>query len=262
MLSSASGAYQAAYDSFARSYGDKVPTLRLPERRPESDAPARVIVTFGSEAATRDYAVKATVIGCLAPGVAGRLPHKGRSVLIAMKPSPALLLERLRALQPGLKRLALLSDGRDGDFDTALRDAGAGLGIDIVALRVSSPQGIPDALRRLPGKVDALWLSPDPLLVTPDTFQTIKNFSWDHSIPFYAPASSLAEAGAAASVSVSGEEAGHQAARLARLALDGKALPTLVYPARVQLTVNLPSAVKSGLSIPAAALEQADKVIR
>lgn len=262
VLSSASEPYQAAYRGLVKSHGRDVPTLILAEREGVDGADARVVVTFGGAAATHPFPARTTVVACLAPGMTDRLPHGGHSVLVAMKPAAASLLARLRTLQPGLKRLAVLTDGQDPRYTAELAAAAESLGIELVVSRVRTRRGLPGSLRALAGKADALWLSPDPSLVTPETFQVIKQFSWSNSVPFYAPTEGLAAAGATAAVSVSAEETGRQAAELARMALDGKALPERVYPARAHLTVNLPSAARAGLVIPEKALEQADAVIR
>lgn len=262
VLSSASGPYPAASDSFVKTLAREVTTVRLPGRLPA--ASARVIVAFGGEAALQAYPKSSTLIACLSPGLAGRLLHSGPFVFIAMKPAPMRLLSELHRVQPGLKRLAVLSHTRDmASYLADLKRAGASLGIEIIAPAARSPDEVPDALRALlAAKADAVWLAPDPSLVTFESFQTIKQFAWDNDVPFYAPTRGLAAAGAAAAVSVSPEEVGRLAAELARRALAGETLPAIVYPARTELTVNLQSAQKAGLRISPEALGKDDEVIK
>ena len=262
VISSAPGPYQAAYDSFVKTLGREPPTVRLPGR--PSVVSARVFVAFGGEAVVQTYPKSSTVIACLAPGLAGRTMHKGAFVFVAMKPAPAKLLSELRRVQPGLKRLAVLSQTNDmASYLADLKLAAAALGIEILAPRARGPDEIPDALRALlADKADAVWLAPDPSLVTSANFQTIKQFSRDNGIPFYAPTHGLAAAGASAAVSVKPEEAGRLAAELVRRALAGETLPNLVYPERTQLTVNQTAAEKAGLRIRAQALGKDAEVIR
>ncbi|UPT73689.1 MAG: hypothetical protein M0D55_17830 [Elusimicrobiota bacterium] len=78
VLTSAAGPYQAAFESFQKALGRRVPFWRLPAPRPGSAARARVIVAFGGEAATQDYGEGAALIACMAPGLAGRLRHGER----------------------------------------------------------------------------------------------------------------------------------------------------------------------------------------
>ena len=191
------------------------------------------------------------MIACLAPGLTRSLSHSGGLAHIVMRPAPEKLLSELRRVQPGLRRLAVLSDGPDAKaYISGLERAGAGLGIRIIAPPARGRDGVPGALRSLLAeKADAVWLAPDPGLVTPENFQTIAQFSWDNDVPFYAPTRGLVVAGAAGAVSVGPEEAGRMAAELARRALAGEALPAVVYPTRTGITVNPVSARKAGLSL-------------
>jgi hypothetical protein len=254
VLSSAPGPYQGAFDGFVKALGREASSVRLPSRLPS--AAARVVVAFGGEAALQAYPESATLIACLAPGLQGRVRHRGPFVFVTMKPAPARLLSELRRLQPGLRRLGVLSKGRDtASYIDDLRRAGAPLGIEIAAPTPSGDGGVPGALRALlAAKADSFWLAPDPSLATPENFQAMKQFSWDNSLPFYAPTRGLAAAGAAASVSVAAEEEGRLAAELARRVLAGEELPGLVYPAKTEITVNLRSARNAGLDIRREAL--------
>ncbi|UPT73688.1 MAG: hypothetical protein M0D55_17825 [Elusimicrobiota bacterium] len=176
-----------------------------------------------------------------------------------MKPDPRALVDRLRSIHPKLKRLAVIGNANDTEAWAAeVRRAG----LEVVVAKPSGADAVPEALRGLAGKADAIWLCPDPSLVTPQAFQAIKQFSWDHSAPFYAPTAGLAAAGAAAAVSVVPAESGRRAAELVRLALAGEDLPDLVYAAITDLTVNPESAAKAGLVLTPEALNKADKVIR
>ncbi len=262
VLSSSPGPYQAAYEGFVKAFGRKIPSFRLPAR--PATARARVIVAFGGEAALQSYSETSTLIVCMAPGILSKLAHGGPVSFVTMKPHPAELLAQMKTVQPAtLKRLAVLGSSHDSELYMAeLRRAALTVGLEIVGARVNGPDGVPDALRSFVGKADAIWLAPDPALITPETFQAIKQFSWDHEMPFYAPTAGLAAAGAAVAVSIAPEEAGRQASELARQALAGDELPEFVYPDKTQLTVNLPSAAKAKLTIGADAVGKADKVIR
>lgn len=261
VLSGTPGPYQDAFEGFATEFGPEVPTVRLPDR--VLAAEASVIVAFGGEAAVQPYPKGAIVIACLAPGLKTRPRHRGPFVRVTMKPPARKLLAELRRLQPGLKRLAVLSHALDtGGYVAELRRAGAALGILILAPPVSGGGEMPGALRdAFKAGADAVWLAPDPDLVTPETFQTIKQFSWDNRLPFYVPSRGLAVAGASAAVSVSPPEQGREAALLARRALAGERLPDFVYPEKTEITVNLRSALKAGLDIRAVTLDEHIQVI-
>lgn len=256
------GPYADAFAGFAAAFGGEVAAVRLPRRPTERNLRARVVVAFGGEAAALPYAKGTTVIACLAPGLTESQGHAASRVALALRPAPEHILAGLRRLQPGLKRLAVLSHPRGrAQFLANLKTAGAAVGVEILELSAEGPEGVPDALRSLPAaSADALWLSPDPALVNPSTFQTIKQFSEENRLPFYAPTRGLVLAGATAAVAVDAAETGRQAAGLARRALAGEALPGVVYPAGARLTVNRASASKAGLTLSPAALAD-DEVI-
>lgn len=250
VIGSSKGPFQAAYDAFVGTLGREVPTARLPGGRLPGDG-ARVIVAFGGEAALQAYPDSAVVIACLSPGLGQGPRRSGRLSHVTMRPAPARLLSEMRRLQPGLARLAVLSHGVETrEYLSELRRAAEPLGIQVIAPDLNEPGGIPVALRSLlAAKPQAVWLAPDPLLVTPENFQAVLQFSWNNDVPFYAPTKGLAAAGAAASVSVSPEEQGRLAAGLARRALSGERLPRLIHPDNTRTAVNPASAKKAGLDL-------------
>lgn len=262
VLSGTPGPYQAAFEGFIKEFGREVSTIRLPARIP--DAVAGVIVAFGGEAAVQSYPKGAILIACLAPGLKTRPRHRGPFVHVTMKPPARKLLLELLRLQPGLKRLGVLAHGLDTDgYAAELKRSGKALGVEVICPRVGRRDGVAAALRAaLEGGADAVWLAPDPLLVTPENFEAIKRFSWGNGLPFYAPSRGLAVAGAAAAVSVSPAEQGRQTAILARRALAGERLPDFVYPEKTEITVNLGSALKAGLEIRPKALAKDVELLR
>lgn len=261
VLSAASGSYQAAFESFEKTFGP-LPSFRLPNERPAAGPDTKVVIAFGGEAASRQYPERATLIVCLAPGLAMPSVHEGPFIFVDMKPPAETLLRKLRTLQPGLKRLAVLWNSEDTrNYLKDLKKSAAGLEMGLTLVQIKDPGDVPDRLRALVGKVDALWLAPDPGLVTPEAFQTVKQFSWDNAVPFYAPTAGLVAAGAAASVSISARESGRQAAELARKTVSGEASPAIVYPDNVEVSINLGSSAKAGLAISPAMTAEAAKVI-
>lgn len=262
VLSSSPGPYQAAYESFAKDFGAPVPAYRLPRETPEIGPAARVVVAFGGEAAVQPYPKGTVVIACLAPGLPEPSGRGGPTVFVAMKPPAAALLGQIRKLQPRVKRLAVLWNSAYTErYLDELKSAAAAQGVEIDAVKVPEVDDLPNALRSLAPKPDALWLAPDPRLITPASFQTIKQFSWDNAIPFYAPTAGLAAAGASAAVSISSAELGRRLAELTRQALSGAPLPSVAYAEKTELTVNPASAAKAGLVLTPEALGQADKVL-
>jgi ABC-type uncharacterized transport system substrate-binding protein len=138
--------------------------------------------------------------------------------------------------------------------------SGAARGIEVSAERLEDVGDLPSCLRGLKGKVDAIWLPPDPLLISARNFEIIKHFSYDNDVPFYVPTEGLAEQGATAAVSVTYQEMGRTMAVAAKSALTGSAVAAELYSEQIHVAVNLAAAAESALVVPAAAVKAADKV--
>lgn len=259
VLSSDQRAYREAYESFQSSFGKPVPLLTLGESVPSD---AKIVLAFGGKAAIQRYPGRVALIYAVAPSLlVDRKTHDGTSIKIMMEPEAGALLGALTAIQPGLKRLAVLwsSAGQAASAERLVR-LGAGRGVSVTAERLEDADGLPDRLRALEGKADAIWLSPDPLLINSRNFEVIKHYSYGNRMPFYAPTEGLAEQGAPAAVSVSYEEMGRAMAAAAKGVLAGSHPAAEVFSERVRLAVNRTAAKEAELAIPAEALKTADKV--
>ncbi len=261
VLSARSGPYLEAYQAFEESFG-RVDALTASQGETALDEGVRVVVTFGGRAAQQRYPADVAVIRCLAPGVGTSAPAEGTILRVPMQPPAESLLSGIKALQPRAKRLAAFwaSEGF-ADYARELRRAAAQAGLELEIDRLSGPNALPDRLRGLKGKVDALWLAPDPALVNPESFGVLREFAWANHVPFYAPTAGLAEEGAAASISASFRSIGRAAAKAARSALRGDAAGASLYPELDEIVVNQSSARRSGLEVPAEALRRASKVL-
>jgi ABC-type uncharacterized transport system substrate-binding protein len=264
VLSADTRPYQEAWEGFHAELGDdaamSVAGARGSDAAVES---ARVVVAFGSKAALKNYPGGAKVIIVMAPSVASRRYGPDDAPQVSMTPSPAILLANLRALQPGLKRLAVLwKSGSYGELYLPLiRQAGKEIGVQILSIEIGEESGIPDQLRALYGLADALWLPPDPLVISQNNFVLLRDFSLSNRIPLYVPIPSLAELGATASVGVGFRAVGRSAARAALQALAGAESPKLSFPEPAETVLNSASASKVGLAVDAQTLKKLSRVI-
>lgn len=257
VLSSDQRAYRETYEGFQASFGKPVPVLALGERLP---AETRIVLAFGGKAAVQRYPGRVVLVYAVAPGAAVARKD-GASIKVMMVPEARALLGALAALQPKLKRLAVLwsSANRAADSERLVKQ-GAARGVAVSAERLDDAAELPERLRALKGRVDAIWLPPDPLLITPANFEIIKHYSYDNHIPFYAPTQGLAEQGATAAVYVGYEEMGRTMAAAAKGALAGEDSPQEVYSGRSSMAVNRSAAAQAALAVPAEALKAAEKV--
>lgn len=252
--------YRETYESAQAAFGKAVPVLPLGWDIPDE---TKVVLAFGGKAALQRYSSRVTLIYAIAPGVlVGRKTHDGPSIKIMMEPEPDALLRVLTAIQPRLKRLAVLWSGavRAASAER-LAKAGAARGVAVVSERLEDGDELPGKLRGLKGRVDAIWLPPDPMFINARNFETIKRFSYDNDVPFYAPTEGLAEQGATAGASVSFAEMGRTMAAAAKAALAGAGSPGEIYSGKVHVSINAAAAAAAALAVPAEAVKTADRVI-
>lgn len=234
VLSSDSGHYADAYAAFKA--GPNSGAERLDASAPGFTIPPDVkyVAAFGVKAAALRYPPGTRLVYALAP-VEGR----ARSHEISMVPRPSEALAAYKKLQPGLKRLAVFWTAYPGeDYIEELRAAGIGAGVEIISARLSSPDSLPERLRRLMGKMDAFWLMPDPALITQSSVMVLSAFACANSVPYYAPTYALALAGGTAAFAPDFAEAGAAAGRALAVLVSGGNLPRVVYPEHVELRVN------------------------
>ena len=256
--------YQEAWNGFREELGDSAAmSVAGAPGADETFDSARVIVAFGNKAALEEYPGGGKLIIAMAPSVAPRRRGRNGASRVAMTPSPQALLASLRALQPGLKRLAVLwkSEFYGEQYLPLLREAGKAIGIEITSVEIGERGSIPDQLRSVYSRADALWLPPDPLVISESNFSLFRDFSLSNHVPLYVPVPSLAELGATASIGVSFRAIGRQAARAAKQAADGAEVPALTFPLPVETTLNRNSAAKVGLNVDAQTLKTMTQVI-
>lgn len=194
--------------------------------RPLPPGPHDVIVAFGGRAALRARSAGAPMVVALAPGYrdAGR-----PSVRVEMTPSPERIVRVLA--DAGVRRLlAVRATPAEPEFQRRASAAGASAGVRIEDRTLASPGGLPALLRRAGDGADAIWLTPDPDAVTPETFGAVREFARARSIPFFAPAAGLVSDEIRGELTASFEDCGRAAARAAREMLAGESKAKVVYP--------------------------------
>lgn len=205
-----------------------------PETRPAGASlpeDARVVVAIGGHAARQRYPSELTLVTALCPGVEPRASvSEGPVVHVRMTPSPAEFAAVLRARRPGVRRIALFWSSRSrGRYVRELVAVLSAGGVTADARRVESLQDLPSLLRSL-ARPDAVWLAPDPELVTPVSFALLKEYAKAEKTLFLAPAAGLSD-GADASLAPGFRSVGVRAGLAARDALAGREIPREAYPA-------------------------------
>ncbi len=259
LLSMESGAYMEAFSAFQAAYGGEVRHYDLSAKSPRLGGETRILVTFGGKAADYPHPEGISVVYAMAPGIfEEKQAPDPMTVKISLTPDFPVMFAKLKEIQPGLTRLGILWGITESNPLTQLiKDEGARQGIKIVFYHLKGPDSLPAALRRALGEADALWLAPDPLIVTPQNLRILREFSWDNGMPFYGSTRSMTREGAVASAGTSFEEMGKTAAKAALAFQKGAPLPETLYPEKVEITLNATAAAKVGITFPAAVLKEA-----
>lgn len=216
---------------------------------------AKVIVTFGSEAALKDYPGSAPLVAALLPDPQVAPRHAAGVTRVGLPPAAPKLVGKIRQLQSGASVLAVIDPaGAYGDYLVALKSAAAGAGLELTLKRVDSLSDLASKLPALKGSAQALWVPPDPLFMNPKTFMLIANFCRSSGIGMYAPLASLARLGALAGLAPSFDQQGRAAGAAVQSWLGGVNPGAWVYSDNVEFIVN--KDVAAGLGISASAIKK------
>lgn len=252
VMSSDSRPYKEALAGFQKNFNHPV-TVKPYSEALSLSGETRLVVAIGGKAALHSYPANVTLLYAMVPGLVVNRPS-GRAVRIQSLPAPATLLAKFRNVQPNLKWLAVFwSSESTGSYLQDLEKAAAPLHMDIISISVGDPKELPKRLRAMTEHADALWLTPDPLLVTPESFAVLKEYALAKRIPFYAPTGNLASLGAAASVSASYAEVGRTAAQTAEQLLSAGTTTDDVYPEKAEVTLNPTVIAQIGMPMPSLA---------
>jgi len=184
---------------------------------------------------------------------------------VALTVRPQRQLTALLDVAPHAKRVGVIFNPKDAVsvrlMEQAREDA-ARVGVALHEAPVEQAARIGDALKALEGKVDALWLIPDPVCAAPEPSQRVLEFAEKHRLPVLAFAGAFVQRGALVATGVDMAEQGALAAEQVMRILDGEppeSLPLLT-PRRTLTFYNLKTARRLSLTIPDMLLNLAAKV--
>lgn len=184
---------------------------------------------------------------------------------ITLRVSTRDLMLKCKSVMPRLKRLGLIYD--PGNTRYLAKEAGEiskTLGIELVTEKIRSEKSVPKALRKLAGKIDALWLVADATVVTRDSFDFIILYTLENNIPLMTYSEAFVEAGALMSLSVDYFEIGKHAAKLVNDVLNKRDFPLnpIIEPEHSRLILNIKTANTIGIYISAEVIESSEEVIK
>lgn len=169
---------------------------------------------------------------------------------VSMDISPVAYLDAMRELFSRVKRIGILYDPQNtGAYVEDAAQAAKAAGIELVTKQVHDASKIPAALDELQGKIDVLWMLPDPAVATDETVELLLRFSFQHAVPVFSFAKKYVEMGAVASLDVDPYDMGVQAAEILSKVSAGRAGAIRVYARKSHLSINRNVAAKMGLKI-------------
>ena len=189
------------------------------------------------------------------------LDEAGSGVAVEM---PAdMLLTRFKLLLPNMSRLGVIySDQAPSATLKAARESAGALGITLIEEDVTHAEDVAGAYRRIRKEIDALWMLPDPVVVTRDNFRYLAERTRRDGIGFLAFSENFVRAGALLSVSPDYATMGSQAAVLvSRMIEDGRSVLPVQAPIGSSLVINADTARTLDIDVSGSMLSMADLVI-
>jgi putative ABC transport system substrate-binding protein len=268
LLSEDITAYREALQGFKAAYKGPVIDFdmgqaddKLGELRASHPALVLAVGVRAAKAAAEGFA-DLPVVYCMVldPGVNGISGPNVTGVTLAIPVKRQ--IEGFKQVLPTLGRLGVVfSPAKSGNLMEEARSAAAALGVTLLTESVQRSDQVPDALARLAGKVDGLWLPPDATVVTKETFRLALELSLARKLPLMVFNSQFVKAGALLALSPDYAASGSEAARIVKLILSGKKpadIPTTA--ARGTLVLNVGTARNLGIEIPASVLKNSQQV--
>jgi putative ABC transport system substrate-binding protein len=265
------GPYGALLNAFAKTCDCTVRIISPLETRSEGlesrlkAEGVRAVLAVGLPARAaveglRELPVVLTMVPQVEPWVAAQPNRHG----IEMSLAPRHHLEMLRQVFPQAKRIGLVFDpAQSGGYVREAYNAAAALNLTLETREIARPGELARHLGELRGRIDVLWLLPDPTVLQAENLSVLLLDSFESRVPIYGFARKYVELGAIAASHLDPAALGAQAAGMLRRGTGSPAGGTGLrweYARGAQLVLNQKVARKMGIALGPAALETADVI--
>ncbi|HEX5544633.1 MAG TPA: ABC transporter substrate-binding protein [Nitrospira sp.] len=172
---------------------------------------------------------------------------------IAVRPSAETQLAALRSVISNHNRIGVLYDeDHSGNFIRQAHRAAKQQELELLAVAVHRQEEIPNAVRELLPKIDALWLIQDQTVISESAIPFFLESTLDAKVPLFTFSLSLVQQGALGALVLDPWTVGQQAAHIALSRLSGQQASAglIQTPERHQLALNMNSAEHLGLALP------------
>lgn len=176
-----------------------------------------VVVAIGAPALEAVKDLSGPVVYLLVPNPAPIVGERHNITGISMMPGPLPQLTAIKSGFPAVNRIGILfNPAASAAFVALAQEAAKSLELSLVQAPASADREAILLISSLAGKLDAIWLLPEPSLVTPLLLKAVGILSLDNRIPLVSFSPKYLELGAAMAVYSSPEQQGQQAAELAK----------------------------------------------
>lgn len=263
VLTGDNAVYGKVEASFLQDLGQGATRLGKPDpdevRR--ASGGARVVFAIGPGAAkvVQELSLGSQAIYAVVPSPESvGLPSGARVIPMFV---PRAQLKASAALLPNAKRIGVIYNPRfSAQMIRDCQAAATAQRMSLVEATVGSEKEVVAAVRDMIGKVDALWVIPDPTVsARPETFEFIVRTAMEAKLPVFGFSEQATRKGAVISVQVNLPDMGKRAAALARRMLSGERAGAEEPGGEIFL--NARSAEQLGLQIPEALRRQATRVV-
>ena len=191
--------------------------------RKEQELQPKLIVAVGTPALEAVKGLAPPVIYLMVPNpdplVAGRQDITG----VRMMAEAGEQLTAIKATFPEVTRVGILfNPQRSPGFAARAQEAATGLRLTVIELAAASDRQALTVMNGMPGKLDALVVTPEPTIISPILMEGLTLFSLEQQVPLIAFAPKYLKQGAAMVIFTTPEQAGRQAAEMAMTALAGQ----------------------------------------
>ncbi len=212
------------------------------------------IITVGLEATllAKKMIKDIPVVFCMVPdhakyGLSGN-NFTGVSVLLPLKNQ----LTILKSITPNVRNVGVIYNPKlSKNTFIDLNKKATELGISLVAVLVDETDEVISGIQSLQGKVDAIFLFPDPTVVSSvDTVKEIIKFAFEKKISLFGIGEEMVKEGALISINPEYTSVGQQVARIAQDIIKQNIKPGLIPvadPESVSIALNITTAKRIGV---------------
>jgi putative ABC transport system substrate-binding protein len=262
--------YEEAFRGFSRACRHEAIRIVVSELKENAihefirEEQPRLIVAIGADALEQVKLVRNIPILFLMVLNPTKLVLEAKNVTgILMLPSPVQQIDLIRKALPSVAKIGVLYDPVNlAKYVRQAADAARPLGLELVAREVRAPREVPGALLRLRGEIDALWMLPDPSVVSPETMEFFVLFCGENRIPLVTFSRKYVDMGALLALDVDPYDMGMQAGEMATRLIQGTDIRSIPRADARKTLKWVNTSVARRLGLPKDLAERLNAVVR